>query len=1030
MTSPENRGAAILARARTPAIDLALLAELLAKAIPAGGSDTVRDLPLFRYDAEKKRLHVCLGGAQRRLVATASFADSFVPGDNTGFIRDIELPPRGTTAKVGGRLLVGSESKTTSAIDKLYAAVAQALDAVLPAGELPQLAGISARDFIARLEKQLATRLPRDSGSATMVPIGFASPDRPYAEREKDLARVLSASEMIEAGDWLEKMLAGVERVLEEEELPRSEVADILDALRQKQKAPGSDVRRFLDFLDEEALARVRLLVAFKLMEAVAAQSDSEHFKRYVSQVVACQQHFSGAKAESLLLDPSSVYGQRNVTDLGDHLRKALAYDALPVWPEWSVQMFEVRRESAAGFATEREVSYRFRVNGMNPQTGTSAFAARIARLEAHLLEAPGPYAGFPRAFAELVFLHLAVPHLSAPAALDIRAEAERIAAALKADPVATVRGLIDDLRSREKAMDAIGDELIRVLQSRSKRIVETANRTADRFYITVQRNVVDWAALVSMTSVKANVLRRNERGDDKIVWFNNLVVSDNPAAVAGLASYWVETRLEERAIAPAGSPVELRMMRDLDGAVLPVRFVPFQGKGTPWQPVGVKHQGFQSSGVDVEYDMDLISQRRGDDSQPDEKVKFEQRRAASCAGFALLVYVALWELVRRLKQLEKPPASVFLLRLQPRGRDAKDTDGNQALYAISHALERALCRELPVKMQGFLTEGANEDWRKRGALVALQAGSPVHTRRSGGLDNVAIVSYVTRPCDTHPLYTDSDGFLFVSRTYRADREGDGFRLYLDSMQSRLVDSRKSFREPQLVLEEIARLEKAGYRHIILLSHHFGNRHIGRAAERHAPHSTFEFLEEAATKFPQVVLYPLRRDVFPATRLHKRKASESAFEVLDFSAHKAMFDAAKADMLRSLIPVYTFATLAVVEEAHHPQSGFCTYFLDVEERLSQWSELARHNILGIGTSTAARDSLVGVLRAMHYLESEKCSAKVQMLPVLDPFDWATPSGSGAAGELTVMQRRQKGSVELSFAAILAHVTKVLHKEAQ
>jgi hypothetical protein len=51
------------------------------------------------------------------------------------------------------------------------------------------------------------------------------------------------------------------------------------------------------------------------------------------------------------------------------------------------------------------------------------------------------------------------------------------------------------------------------------------------------------------------------------------------------------------------------------------------------------------------------------------------------------------------------------------------------------------------------------------------------------------------------------------------------------------------------------------------------------------------------------------------------------------------------------------------------------------------------------------------------------------LPVLDPFDWASPSTTAAAGEVEIMSRRRTGNVLLSLPAVLAHATKVLHKEA-
>jgi len=250
-------------------------------------------------------------------------------------------------------------------------------------------------------------------------------------------------------------------------------------------------------------------------------------------------------------------------------------------------------------------------------------------------------------------------------------------------------------------------------------------------------------------------------------------------------------------------------------------------------------------------------------------------------------------------------------------------------------------------------------------------------------------------------------------------------------MLSRLVDNRKEFRTPHLILEEIARLREGGYRHVLMLSHHFGNRHIGRAAERHSPHGTLEFLDEAAARFPDVHVYPLRRDVFPATRLRKRLATESGFEVLRYDAHQKMYLDSATDVLRSLVPVYTFATLHVVGDEGRPQSGFCTYFFDAEHRLTNFNlkESTRANILGTGDAESVRASLVSVLRGIHFMESEKPSDRNRLLPVLDPFDWATPTKTAAAGEVEVISRRGGRAILLSMPAILAHVTRVLHKEA-
>jgi hypothetical protein len=121
----------------------------------------------------------------------------------------------------------------------------------------------------------------------------------------------------------------------------------------------------------------------------------------------------------------------------------------------------------------------------------------------------------------------------------------------------------------------------------------------------------------------------------------------------------------------------------------------------------------------------------------------------------------------------------------------------------------------------------------------------------------------------------------------------------------------------------------------------------------------------------------------------------------------------------------------VGDDNERPQSGFCTYFFDVEQRITdvEMRETVRQNILGVGQAAEIRKSLISVLRAIHFAESEKQSIKGVLLPVLDPFDWANPTKTAASGEIEIMTRRGGRAVLLSLPAVLAHVTKVLHKEA-
>lgn len=1033
-TSNLRGGSRISARDRAPSVNLSKLADLLAKSIQAVGTGA-EGLGLVSVSDNKLRINT--RGVLGRLLKQPDFEADFAPGDESGFLRDAELPPFGMTAKMGGRLVQGSEAATAKSIKALHDAIDAELDRALQPIDVAELCYDKLEVAMRTMASTIAASVPALPQTATIVPVEFADPARPTAEREHDIGRVLSGIETVDGRDWLQLLLSGIERKLQNDAEDQDDIDEVLTVIQTQSTHPGSQIRRFLEFLEDEAMARVRLQVCMRLMSAVAAQSNKPGFKSYVRRVRECFDAFAGAEGEALTLDVGRVYGVANNVELAQELRKAMFYGCLPVWSEASVQLFERRIDPAQNQPTLREVSYRFRVNGNNPSTGKSAFDSRLDRFYARLLDAPDDSDTIRRPLAEIVFLALVVPDsLNDDVTTKVADDAATIAANLKADPVRTLNSLHTQLLSRRQVMDELAGELIRALRTKSTTLVSAASRSAEKLMVSVHRDIVDWAVVKGLSSPNEDILVKSESGAETIAWFTHVRVSDSgwPGSIASIS---VETELQERSLAPTGEATTAHMGKSLDTPVLPVRLIPYAwSKGeSAWTPKvptpGVLDAG---RGIEVEYDLRLLTLTKKKD---DEKSRAEQFRSVLVAGLAQLMYMTLWGVVQRAKA-KVPGLSMTLLRLQRTGkagnREADAHDGNTAIYAISQAIEKALTRELPVKLQGLTTENDERDsiwWKNRGALAALLGGQPVHFKHDGSLTKVAVLSYVTRPCDTHPAFPDADGYLFISRTYVANSKDGKVELRVERMLSRLVENRKNFRAPHLILEEIARLRKNGYHHILMLSHHFGNRHIGRAAERHSPHGSLEFLEEAAARFPDVFLYPLRRDVFPATRLRKRESGESGFEVLRYDAHQRMYLDGALEVLRSLQPVYTFATLHVVGDEERPQSGFCTYFFDAEHRLSNFGlkESTRANILGTGEAQSVRESLVSVLRAIHFMESEKPSDKNRLLPVLDPFDWATPRTTAGAGEVEVVTRRGGRSILLSLPAVLAHVTKVLHKEA-
>jgi Skp family chaperone for outer membrane proteins len=1045
-TSPIKVGASVAAQNRTPSLDLATTVTLLAQAIPASATEGLSALPFVSLEANKIRVNT--RAVLNRFMHAPGFSSAFDPGEQTGFVRDLVMPPNGMTAKVGGRLVSGTQSALSAQLEKLRAAVSAELSTSIGDKPLVDLTVESLEATLREMADTASIQVPHLPKSASMVQVQFEPAGRKVVDREKDLARLLTAMETIDGEDWLEPLLRGIHRQLAKEGLDLDEIQALEATIRKQRNRPGSQVASFLEFLEDEALARVRMQVSMRLMEAVAVQSKKNGLKAYVERVRQAFELFAGVDGRSLLLDVSRVLGVHNSVDLADELRKSMFYNCLAVWAEWSVQLFERRADPALKKATVREVSYRFRVNGQNSMSGKSAFDTRLESLHEHLVSDPDPARRLGYRIAQLVFLHLVVPDsISAPGEVDVLAAANDVAARLKADPLGTAKELHESLKSRSGVMEDLADELVAVLRDKSTSLVDAANRRVDTFMVFVLRSVIRWEVLSTLSSPNTDWLVSTEGGgSDRIAWFKHLQVGERLNLAASVASLSVATELQERSLGPTGGTHEVHMERDLSARTLPVRMVPFfwaKGDGT-WLP-DVPNESFfdAGAGIDIEYEVRNLKLSEVD---PKQKARAQQRRSATVAAFTLLVYTVLFEVVRRLKAdaVADPsvakPLAMTILRMQHAGRrrnrEDDANDGNTAAYAASQAIERALSRELPVKLQGIATNDGKradqERFAKTGSLAALLGGQPMRFRMEGTLDKIAILTYITKPSDSHPLFSDAQGQLFISRTYLAERAADGSAtLRVDRMLSRLVDSVKDFKTPHAILEEVARLEREGFTHIALLSHHFGNRHIGRAAERHSPHATNEFLDGAAKRFPGVHLYPLRRDIFPATRLRRRTSMESGFEVTNFEDHRKMYSDGAADVLRSLLPIYTFATLAVVSEELRPQSGFCTYFFDLETRVehTELNESVRRNMLGFEAGKGPKESITSLLRAVHFLESEKPANKAQLLPVLDPFEWATPQSTAASGEVEIMNSRRQGTVYLSLPSVLAHATRVFHKEA-
>lgn len=1052
---PQQGGASAVARGLIPSTDLASLVKFVVEVFPPDEKQQGHPLswPVLSFDPAKQRLGINTYGIIRRLVASKSFREAFRQTPESGFLRDVTPPPRAVTAKMGGRVFrddIGGISQGVTKLKQLIAAELDRLgvtpDNVLvldPAGALERLAAETS------LKNFLVER------SAQVVAMEFANPERPASVREKDVARVLSAQEEIQAEDWLERMSGAIAETQAQRDVEFNDIQrdKLVETLRQDFDKADSQVTRFLNFLEDEALARIRLAVSFAVMQGLAAQVAKSQkatdlaFVDYVQRVIALFDLYGAPeRSHSLYLELSAAYTLAADFSVSDELVKALFYNCLPVWAEWNTQLFESRRvdPSTRGVSVVREVSYRFRVNGKDPRNEMlNSFDSRLMRLRDILVKNDGdshqPFR-VRRALAESTFLWLVLnPSLNSS---NLRVEAEALSAKLNKQGKAGVEMLLSDLSLWSSRVKALSTTLIELLRTRTGNIIAHAQRAVDDLYLVVQEGIVDWPAIErTRGKIRDPFVKPGEGQAENIEWFKHIKVARNPEEVVGrLFSVRVRTALNERTLATRD---------DAASTFRIVRQVPKELLNITWMPIRVDeaqlpiHRSYRATidpqwrmgaGVDIWYEPEQLKLRDDPKIKTSEEDRRQYRTAAATA-LTVLAYTVLQVLVERLSKARGEHIPALMLRFQTQGKKAAKTEGDPLIYAASQAIESALMRETAVRMQGLVVTEGDQFYKERGAAYALSSAFPlvIGNGAKPRVAKVAVVVYATRPCDEHPDIKDADGFVFRAKTYLADAVEEpfgGYRLSFDRMQSHVVENRDEFKSPKLIVEEVSRLYEIGYEHVVLISNHFGNRRINRSAQRHSPHTQTAFLDEVAAKFSNVNLYMLRRDVFPATRLHTRTRSESAFEVSRLSDHDEFALGQGEGVLKQLVPAFTFATLAVVgnDDAARPQSGFCTYFLDTDYQVrnTEWRERVRSNILG--STTGVRDCLLDVLRGLHFLETEKQPEAGLSKPVLDPFGWVRPVTNGAAGEIEVVPgSRRKGDVLLSLPALLSHVTDALHR---
>ncbi|WP_223265353.1 hypothetical protein [Nostoc sp. 'Peltigera membranacea cyanobiont' 210A] len=484
--------------------DLATPIELLTKAILPSSNQANTDqpnpkgMPLFEFDdKQNKRLRINTSAVLRRFFTQPDFQEAFNPARDGGFIQNLSMPAFGNRSRIGGCLSDGNATKLPGAIDKLIAAIDQALDTALPSDtSLLTLLLDDADKQLKQLATREGTKFQNLTNTANLVPIKFQAGDTKPSKSDKVVAKVISARERVEGTDYFEQMCSAATKHLENQfDCDEDDIHSAIATLEAEKDREYSQIQRFLNFLDDEALSRVRLTITFRIMEAIADNARSKYqleyklLAEYVNRVLIL---VTSSKEHGYTVDLTAHFGSAVEFDLSDELSKVIFYSCLPVWPEWKTQIFEQKTKNQV----DREVSYRFRVNGQNPELGKPAFEARLDQIAEALLSNDQSSLQKPwsicRRLAELIFLDIVVPK-DAEESLTSESLINKVVQlieTLKSGKQAAISQTLQELRERAKVMNSIATALMNVVRDKSQKVISQVQHRSSQQFICVKRGI------------------------------------------------------------------------------------------------------------------------------------------------------------------------------------------------------------------------------------------------------------------------------------------------------------------------------------------------------------------------------------------------------------------------------------------------------------------------------------------------------------------------------------------------------------
>ncbi|MFY7805658.1 MAG: hypothetical protein ACOVQ7_19790, partial [Limnoraphis robusta] len=314
------------------------------------------------------------------------------------------------------------------------------------------------------LAKRVNGFFPSGINQANLIPLAFDDHSQAKSDRGVEVAKIISAIERIDSSNYFKRMCDAIADELETNRgAEEDEIDEAIASLEAEHNRVESQIKRFLEFLDNEALSRVRLNITMRIMEAIAnkAKDSKEQNKQLLAEYIQRIKHFVEiVKNQGLTLNLTANYASIAEINFLDYINSARFFSCLAVWPEWKTQIFENRQANSDSTDSNiiREISYRFRINGNNPERGKSAFIARLEKIKEDLSEAdnPSPYRPI-NCFAELFFLSVVVPSNDRKLTQkQIEAGLQALVKKIEDIPRDKIDDFIQELIARESSMNKI----------------------------------------------------------------------------------------------------------------------------------------------------------------------------------------------------------------------------------------------------------------------------------------------------------------------------------------------------------------------------------------------------------------------------------------------------------------------------------------------------------------------------------------------------------------------------------------------